>query len=428
MSKRFIASFSDSQIGMPMAGLRSPGSLRLVRDVSKIGKGTALDTIAGIYPFTVPVSSNDPITIQDSSIDWTPGSALIFLFGVINGSDNALCSVGATDGTDEWVSTNMSFDNSTTSSTASQSKTGACLLAFTTGEAQFSQWLAGGLELAVTDQFISAVSGFAVFFHEDWSAKCGTFDPHNTQDQSISVSGLGHFPELVFASVSPFGFSSALGSDYRYSFGAWQPNGNQYAYVMRDVDGVSPTQVDAILHSDRVGAESPTGTEFQFSTPIGGGFDCTTRAGNASSNTRIGYLSLGGLGARVHVGEFTAATSTGISDYLNSGFKPHLGMINSGVVTATDTVFTDARAEVCTISGFSTLSASNCTFYSENGETASSSNSLYDTRPYKSVFPDGGFLQNFASLSGFVPGGYRLNYSLVQDTTARKGFEVTIGI
>jgi hypothetical protein len=171
----------------------------------------------------------------------------------------ALMSEGAANGTAQWVHCRFSSDGEATTKAWRRYSTTRVMMAIDadgakTGEAAFGRFVAGGMELAVTDAFPAATLAEAIFFAGDdmtfWAGSVTV----GAQDVGVTVAP-GFGPDAVYLASSWAAQEDTAEAHAELSRGWATADGGQYHFRNRDAGGAATSALVTRLQP-RIGSSA----------------------------------------------------------------------------------------------------------------------------------------------------------------------------
>ena len=394
-----------------LGGLATPGPLG----------GSAFGLSSPIQPVRVALRATTGT--QDFTVSGF-GTPVAAFFVFDNTPTDALAktdirgSIGATDGTNQWVMAGSVRSAVTDTDTFRRAATDEVimLLNTTTGaviaEANFDSWVTDGVRINVTVTVASAplltvylIGGFGVTAAVGSGALAGisavkTFTP-NLETNALLVAHTG----LAMDDTARAQRFLALG------FGSWDgATVLQASYAHTSVDAVAVTDVRARADAAKIVTFHDTRTA-TLGNITSTEFDLTSSA-NDLTGTDIGYLAINlGASRKAWVGTLTTPTTTGEKAFSGMGFSPSTGLLIPNMMTTDATGETDAKAGAFAISGFTAAAAFCQSWADEDAETVTDAQSLTDDKAVNLDADDGtdAFECDFTS---FDVGGVTLDFTI----------------
>jgi len=368
--------------------------------------------------------------------------------------DDGHISIGATDGTNHWVScyeTQHGDTKGATSMIGATDEVIQILLPDSTtvdGEANFKEFITDGVRVTWGAALTSAFEVTVVFFVDDGtdlSVDVGTFTSSIDSSPFTVDIGTGFEPDqLILCTAIPQGgdldgFDDTGRFDGAISFGvasnnasieqaglAWGAENNSNAAEC--TARVSPTYFGLQLAlSDGVTDNGFAITDFYAGPSPAAGFEVTTTDVSAGGIfTRvIGYLALKYNGVLSHkVGIVDTPTSSGVSDFSNPlTFKPQFVMLLPSWLIATDTDTTDGNAGSNGIACFDDTREFCSSVQDEDASATTDTQSLVVDQAIYLPEDDGTVDANDhfdASFDSFNSDDFSLNFAVTVTAAARK--------
>jgi hypothetical protein len=293
----------------------------------------------------------------------TPKAVLLIATrGVTDGAavDGAGWYMGASDGANEWTqgyedqhaqaSMNTAEEQDTTANRILTIYNGTASDAVE-GTANFSAFIADGVEIDWTDAPASAFLITAVFFAgSDLSAHVGTVSLGNTADALIAVTSVGFEADVLITALlegtTTLAANVGLGLVHNDRAGAITQR--SVAHTQRDGFGTSQAGVqyrDGEGLVRLIGTNQTTDFFGAFQSFDSSGFDVQMGNARAPGNTHLGWLALRlGASPAVSAKVYTLSTPTGTGSATDAGagFEPQFVMYLAQRAAAADTSETDA--------------------------------------------------------------------------------------
>jgi hypothetical protein len=369
----------------------------------------------------------------------TPKAAMFIVgAGVTDGTAaaNAVLSVGATDGTNQRVSSVFSDDNVATSDVRYRGTTDEVVMIIDNagnivGEANFKNFTTNGVVITWGDAVPSAYLLTVIFFAgTDLSVHVNEFTSSNSADGEVDVTDPGFEPDqvIVFAHRGAFNDSSAQALQGTIGFCDNGVSVVQGSINVGELNGQAGCTMFAISRNDRVcqninmGGASLYG-DVELASFDASGFSSFTR--RIASNT-VAYLALAYGGAAEHwVGTITSPTSTGDDAQTGPGFTPQFVMLAPSFIATDDTLEQDGDAGSYGLAVFDADDEYCTSIACEDGAGTMNTQSLSDDTAVNLPVDDGsaGFTASFVS---FDANGWTINFSATNGT-ARQWVALAIG-
>lgn len=292
----------------------------------------------GVVRVAIPAGAvpTDTLDFVAPELDGETPKAVIFFWSG-NESDGSVSNckfgTGVTDGTNNWTVGIASQDNQASSNTKSYAGDTDCVGILTHGGGlwgayTFNSWITNGVRLTCTDaengEFLITAM---IFAGDDVSAAAGTFDPADTQDNFVDVSGTFK-PDIVFGATDVNSFDEGTKTGSRFSYGMARrvddSTSEQFSNGLWWKGSQSPTNLEGgisnicFVHEP---GDGDTVGEFSIEAWNDSYFRVYTRDNNAGSTTRVGYLSLKLDGVSTSLSGAFLPTTTGSTSY-SCGFQP----------------------------------------------------------------------------------------------------------
>lgn len=347
--------------------------------------------------------------------------------------DNLEASLGATDGTRQYVLAGAAEHNNTSSDTYQRAATDEVIMVLdaTDGtikvEANFDSWITDGVRINV-----GATTGGAflvnvvLFGGSDLSAYVNT-TALTTQNNSVTLTP-NFEANALFVDSHGGSFNDTSAAGAIMSTGVASYDGStirQCANLYRSEDNVAAggttrgfirtTGVAEFLSSRYAELASITSTQFNL-----------TARGADLSAFNVGYLAIGlANGAQAWAGVLNAPTATGDADFTSPGFQPAFGFLVPTMIATVDAEQTDGTGSGWGISVFTADDEYCYAWADEDGSDPVDTQSLADSKAIN-VAAHTGVNAFTATFSSFLSTGVRLNFTAV-DSTVRKWPALFIG-
>ncbi len=344
--------------------------------------------------------------------------------------NNLMASVGAADGTNQWVCTGTHTHNVSIGTSDRRGATDEVLMFINSSgsvvqEANFDSFITDGvrINLAVTDGFTRAVTVYLI--GGGATAACGTgalggsgatvtFAPGIESDVLIIAHMTLHAIDDTVKDASSFGLgygtwdgATILQSSF-IGINANTTEGDPRAQVTDDT-------IVAFHDTRQATLGNITTTEFDL-----------TSSADDLTGADIGFLSINIGAATAWTGILTSPTTTGEHAFTGVGFTPKFGMITTTMLTDLDVVEVDAKAGAYGLGGFVSTSEefSNSWADEDNSATIDAQGNA-DTKSINMDEHDGtdAYEANFVA---FTNDGVTLDFT-VANSTARLWPSLFIG-
>lgn len=394
-----------------------------------LGAGAAAGTFAVTQTALRTTTGNQDITISGFG---TP-KAVRFIANYATSSSNpassASGSVGATDGTDQFVSGWFASDGITHSSNVyRRGATDAVIMVpdedgNSDFEAAFVQWVTDGVRINV-----SAVAGgraitiTAEFYGgADLTAKVGT-TALTTQNGTTTLTPGFQANAILFDShVNPFNDTGSLAAIF--STGVASYDGSTIRQAMNEYrsDSVSTSATQGIV---RDGAVFGLDTRYAELTSVSATQFVLTSRGADLSALSLGYLALNFGGAhQAWVGVLDSPTATGNHDFTGPSFTPKFVSMRPtmlSVVNSNDSAGQGSAFGISTITATAQYSnhwrdKDNVTGGNELAKSETATNAV-------TMSDHAGTAAFTASFDSFLSNGVRLNFSVANGTVRKWPF------
>ena len=269
-------------------------------------------------------------------------------------------SVGASDGTSQWVGAIRSADAQATTNTQPRG-TIADVYALvnntaggiTSGRAQHSAFIANGFRLARAGAPTLAGSALGlVFGGSDASVKAGTIAGNTAISGTASVTGLAFQPNLLFLWNNNTVFNDAAVSNVFSSFGIANAT-TQMCFAWSSADAVGTSDVSAYIDTTHI-AHFMAGTDQTHAVTFNAdGFTLTT--GGATGVKTFGYLAVRLANQQTSIKIQDVPITTGATDPWSVGFEPAVNLAIQTQMSVLDAERTDANAGAWGISLFNDI-------------------------------------------------------------------------
>lgn len=337
--------------------------------------------------------------------------------------DHAAVSYGFTDGTSQasvtvldecWAGTSDNYRRWTSDEVIQIISNKA-----TYGEANFKEWISGGVRVTWGDLPGTAIEVTVYLFSgDDLSAKVGSFTNNATEDGTVDVD-CGFEPDQVIFATEWQTTEDTAGDAWRLSLGV-ADNGDsitQKSITTQAEDNVGTTENLAFLSTNRIATLiNPAVPNFNTTVELtafgsngaGTGFTGTTRDGTTQAN--ICYLALKYDNQSHWLGTFTSPLGTGNQSYTDPGFKPRFVFLLGSVLTTSDTIDDTDQFSVM-VGGFNESEEYCDSASSEDDQGTSDTQSVSNQVAIACPADSGGGWLNQASYVSMDSTGYTLNWT-----------------
>lgn len=376
---------------------------------------------------TAQVALNTTTGTQDITVSGfgTPVGAIIWCSSAqpadtsVNGISG---SIGAADGTREWVNAWSLRNGASTSRTRRRAAKDAMVMLMdqSTGgvvvEAAFSSFISDGIRINVSTTNGTAyianvmlIGGAGVSVHAD-TITGPTSGGSVTASPGFETAGLLTALAYLNADDTPRGTTfTSIG------FGSWDgATARQASAMMRSTDGVSTTENIGEVRDDAVVSFPSSNRRVAFGSVTSTGFDLAA-TGFDFSGSEIHYLAISGIQAHAEVGD--TPTSTGSANMGSAAFTPQAALMQSTLLTAVNSVNTTGDGGAW---GFPIMANDDFTiaFAEEDGASIANTRCRSSTKAViQDVHTGGAALQ--ADHTGWASGAAVLDWTQVQ-ASARK--------
>lgn len=372
----------------------------------------------------------------------TPGAALFFL--TFCSSDNTPAAhagwgVGAATSTSErWTVASVYRDSIAGTQGWRRGAADNCIMLLnpTTDngavlcEADFSQFVANGVEVNWSTAPGTAYLMHVVLFADVDDAYAGSFLPNGTQDASVDVTDPGFWPNFMFTSGCAALLNDTASAHAEGGIGFVVNDGSttEASYLVTLFEDGTGTAHQQGACSNQYGYIALSLATLKYAIEFSGfdssGFTATTRLGAGDVNDAICYLaiSFGGSSPKLDVwaGGFDTRTTQGSQSITAPGFKPQAVFLGPNYMTAWDTHHSDSALAGCR--GFGLASGVDDEFSGSNnaqeGVATTFAQSLSDDQ-IGVIEQHDGSTGIIAYLESLNTDGFTLYYSTA-DGTARK--------
>lgn len=358
----------------------------------------------------------------------TPKAALFVLSGAqSNGTpiDGLDFSLGATDGSSEWVMSSRAEHNAATSNCDRRDAadevvmllddSGAVVL-----EANFDSWITDGVRINKTVNSLgsSVLLSVALFTGENLSVDAGNVNLAGL-DSSVTVTPGFQMGGLIIGSPAYFFNDLATPSTY-LGFGLASYNGStirQCAASVASTNGQPASSSTGVVRNDACAVRTVASLYVELENITSTSFDLTSR-GTDLSMSNVGYLALKYAGGEAWAGVLDSPTAGGDKSWTGVGFKPQFGIMVPTMLSSLATQKADAEAGAIGFSAFDP-SGEYCTAWADEDAADPTNNQSLSDDQAINLDGDDGSAAFDATLSSFDADGLTLNFSAA-DGTARK--------
>lgn len=364
----------------------------------------------------------------------TPKAALVYVTRAVTAgtlANDAVLGIGITDGTNSYCVASFAEDATSTTNT---NRTRATILIQTTDSgdavefaADFNAWVTDGLQINITTAPAGAYLLTVVLFGGDsLQAHATQVDTTATLNGTTTVSGLAFEPDQLIALCGAGGFTGAVNSNIRMSWGFADNGGSivqgSWNIAWRDgrptgvaVGWPSDSYVIRLMNATASGTPDESGPANEVTAFNSDGYDLTTRLNGVANNLAILELNYGGL--RHWVGRVNTPTSATNQSVEDPGWEPQAVMSISSQTSGTlDASSSDDTAGTGGI-GFADGTNESASAFS-NDDGASTQNCESYTNDFAVATVDGTGQFVTGSFNGFDSLGFDIDYTSVITSTA----------
>lgn len=258
-------------------------------------------------------------------------------------------SVGASDGTSQWVGAIRSADAQATTNTQPRG-TIADVYALinntaggiTSGRAQHNAFIANGFRLGRSTAPTLAGSAMGlVFGGSDASVKAGTIAGNTAIGGTASVTGLAWQPNLLFLWNNNTAFNDLAVSGLFSSFGMANAT-TQMCYAWSSTDAAAATDVNAYIDTTHIGHFFAATDQTHTVAFTSDGFTLTT--GGSTGVKTFGYLAVRLANQQTSIKIQDVPISTGATDPWSVGFEPAINLAVQTQMSVLDAKRSDLNA------------------------------------------------------------------------------------
>ena len=381
-------------------------------------------------------TSTSTIDFTDTSMNGATGVAYL-LFGqhvpvpVSETTASYLrLSVGASDGTSQWVGAIRSSDAQATTNTQPRG-TVADVYALinntaggiTSGRAQHSAFIANGFRLARAGAPTLAGSALGlVFGGSDASAKAGTIAGNTAISGTASVTGLAWQPNLLFLWNNNTVFDDTAVSGLVCSFGMANDTA-QMCFAWSSADAAADSATSGYIDTTHI-AHFTAGTDQTHTVTFNSdGFTLTT--GGATGVKTFGYLALRLANQQTSIKIQDVPITTGATDPWSVGFEPAVNLAIQTQMSVLDAERTDSNSGAWGISLFNDVVQYAIGLADEDAQATTDTQTILGK--FASDLPnDAGFASVKGTWSSQDSTGVTINWSAVNTGGARKFIHLAI--
>jgi len=393
----------------------------------------AMNTVTGLQT----------ITFADFSEDCTavPCAAIFLVTRATTDNtlaEDAMISLGFTDGTDQRMTLVHDNDNVATTDSTREVRGDRVIetmeAAGIDGEAIFYSWMTNGLRIDVTDAPPAAfLLTVAIMGGAGFSAKSGVLSSNAAIDGTTDVNTVGFTPDAVLLMGTRLATNSS--ATYLFTTGVAVNDGSSSqgsigCYSQNGVTTTNPHATTSTLYAASFTDNAGLATTIQVGAWDAQGFTTTTKRVGVAAN--YPYLALDFPSLDFAVSDIDTRTTIGATT-TTVGFQPLWGMLLGTLARAYDVDEADLDAGQCMISMWAGQGQYVNNANVQDAVTTTNTGSRSDDQ---GVFmgTDAGTCAADSCARGFVilePTGYSLDYSSVDTAAARKwiGFAIedTVG-
>lgn len=390
------------------------------------------------------LSTNGNVDIVTTGLNGVTPKAALFVTSdtpnwVTPATFTGSITIGATDGTRQWLAGIVHPDGNTTGTLSyRRNSTTQCVgrldtsLIFT-GVGTFVKWLSttdtGTDETGVRVNITSATGytrGYVILFAgDDVSARADNFTAHATVDSTVNVTAPGFRSKLTLLATTN-GASSPNGL-FAYGFAANDGATITQRSMAVNYQNIAPPTANYGLVSSDSGHLQIFGSSITYRTEIGdnaNGFNATSRVGGSGGDV-VYYLALDFVGRDVWVGSFDTPTATGEFSETSPGFKPQIVSFITSMMTAEDTVKANNEPGLFGVSAFTETEEHSVSMTVEDNVSTTNSSNVADNTKAVNVDDATQTAAFDAAFTEMLSTGWKINFSTANGT-ARKwiGFAV----
>lgn len=394
----------------------------------------ATDAKAGIFEHTTGTSTGTrDFTTSDLGGETAKGGIFFSSNATATTASvvDARMSIGWTDGTTHFSTSQNAEDDQATSDTARLDE--AHLITATvpgtnnvSGRMAFSALATNGITGNITTAFEADYVVKCMMFGgaDDCEVKSGNIAGLATNGTS-NVTDVGFQPDFVFLFTHDFASAGSSGNDLSCNFGvAWNNGGT---VVQRSIQYFSDTGQGAGdtegVFSDSYACGTTGDYQCEVSDFDSQGFSLTSRT---AASGRVYYLAVKLSGWDISLFDYTVPTSTGSQAHTTPGFTPDVILEGFTRNTSTDTNQTTGEA---TAFGFGISSEAEEHTISATDEDAADptvTRSIESGTSLQIYEDDGSTLAAVSTIDSFDSGGYTRDWTTVP-TTGFKVFSLCLG-
>ena len=377
----------------------------------------AIRTTTGKQDFTIP-GFGTPV-----------GAIFVMGQGQVDGvaTDVYAFSFGVTDGINHWVSAGWSQHNSASSNTARRSAVDEVFMVLDTGsgvvdaEGNFDTWLPNGVRINVTVVGNPDARLLTVYLIGGQGIACEaqTFAPPAASATSTYSPGFKTHSLLVVQN-SDFDDNGATQNLWRFGFGGLHGETiTQCCSGNIDVDAQGLCDMQSRVTTNKIfTAETDANLSLSLGNITATSFDITSGSGDLTAVTFGSFaISLGSNGA-AWSGVQDTPTGTGEHTFSGVGFRPAFGMMMPTMLTAVNSLKTNAEAGAYGLAGFMRDTEFCNSWASDDANTTMNNQSISNDQAIDMDADDGAAAFE-ATFVNFTPDGVILDFS-VADGTIRK--------
>lgn len=361
----------------------------------------------------------------------TPKAAIVIMTKAITdgtAANDAALSIGATDGTRQWVLSTFDENGTADSDTYRHFRDDALVYIMdgtgaADGIAVFVSFIADGIRINWTDAPAGAyLVQVELFAGTDLSVYAGTASPNGTLNAATDITAPNFEPDNVFMASGGSTVNTLTAALYAAVGIAKNDGGGavtQHGWFWNSADAAAAENLEAILSTlystgqIDSGAYLWAGEVDDFDSQ---GFSVYTRVNNTVGTDVFGYLALKYNGVvSTWVGTVDSPTATGSDSETGPGFRPQHVLEIATLITAVDTFRTNAQCGSTCFNSFDADDEFSTSVTAEDAAVTMNTQSLSDNTAVNLPL-DTGATAHIATFTSFDATGYTRNFTTANGT------------
>lgn len=309
------------------------------------------------------VALNTSTGPQDITINGfgTPKAALFILSAAVNNAtvegDCAL-SIGATDGTNQWVHATRADDNVALTNTTRRGTSDEVIMLLTTSgaillEANFDSWITDGVRINLTNADTAKLLTVVLFGGPGLKAEANTVNGATSGNISTANPGF-EMNALIMARQALVNDSISSEALLGMGFASWDgATLRQVSYEFRSLDAQANTEVRAAIDNAAIMNNHNPSQDVTIENITDTSFDLRSN-GTDWDTSDFGYLALNFGNGAAWAGVLDGPTVTGDQAWTGIGFQPSFALLIPTMMSAVNVARQDnAEAGASAVSAFS---------------------------------------------------------------------------